>query len=133
DLLVSMRMALLYWLTSDAPFRFTDVRQLLILATQGILRTHRSAWQKHFIDLEAKVLTGSSNPTKGYGGALPGLLSGGQASVPMRDMLNQSFRKNGEEHAAQRIFPEEINAAVQDFCVHGNPRRRHKFHIKVPK
>ncbi|CAE7618751.1 SMC1 [Symbiodinium natans] len=159
DLLVSMRMALLYRLSEDAPFRFTDVRQLLMLATKGILRTHRSVWQKHFIDIEAKLLGGHSDPTKGYGAKILGDVSTGVGvgakilgdattgvgakilgladdldKLDNRQLCNLMFRRNGEEHSEQKIFPEEINAAVQDMCVTaGRPKRQRKPLLRMPK
>ncbi|CAE7888698.1 unnamed protein product, partial [Symbiodinium sp. KB8] len=127
DLLVSMRMALLWRLSEDAPFRFTDVRQILMAATNGILRVHRSAWQKHFINIEANVVSGHGDPIKGYSHAFFDVVG----ALPGADH-NELFRRHADAHTEQKIFPEEINAAVQDMCVTGSRRVLKPRRLKPP-
>jgi len=129
DLLVSMRMALLWRLSEDAPFRFTDVRQILIAATMGILRVHRSAWQKHFVNIEANVVSGHRDPVKGYSHAFFNVVG---AEPGANNSLNELFRRHADAHLEQKIFPEEINAAVQDMCVTGSRRVLKPRRLKPP-
>lgn len=96
-------------------------------ATNGILRVHRSAWQKHFINIEANVVSGHGDPIKGYSHAFFDVVG----ALPGADH-NELFRRHADAHTEQKIFPEEINAAVQDMCVTGSRRVLKPRRLKPP-